>query len=167
MGEVVFMQEHKDVRVHAIFTHLPPGAHGFHIHTAGDLRGIGCKGACDHFHVGPPQNHGGPPGMIKQHERHTGDLGNIYGPPFGGSDPPKGGPQFEAQYLLKNLDIEDLWGRSVIVHEDPDDLGMGLFEDSITTGHSGKRIGCAIIGRVVHCAKSPSPRRARTFKNRR
>ena len=57
----------------ATFTQLE-GLHGFHIHKAGDLRGEGCKGACDHYHVGPPQVHGGPPGHGK---RHTGDLGNV------------------------------------------------------------------------------------------
>lgn len=35
----------------------------------------------------------------------------------------------------------------MIVHEDEDDLGKGPFEDSLVTGHSGKRMGCAIFGR--------------------
>jgi Cu-Zn family superoxide dismutase len=43
--------------------------------------------------------------------------------------------------------VEDLWGRSAIVHADEDDLGLGDHEDSGTTGHSGARIGCAIFGR--------------------
>jgi hypothetical protein len=50
-------------------------------------------------------------------------------------------------YVLKDLQISELYGRSIIVHEEPDDLGKGPFEDSHTTGHSGKRIACAIIGR--------------------
>jgi Cu-Zn family superoxide dismutase len=37
-------------------------------------------------------------------------------------------------------------GRSVVIHEDPDDLGMGGHADSLTTGHAGKRITCAVIG---------------------
>jgi Cu-Zn family superoxide dismutase len=40
----------------------------------------------------------------------------------------------------------------VIVHADEDDLGRGEAEDSKTTGHSGKRIACAIIGRTMECA---------------
>lgn len=55
-GEVVFSDAAGSVKVSAVFTELPPGQHGFHIHKAGDLRGEGCKGACDHFHVGPPQD---------------------------------------------------------------------------------------------------------------
>ena len=42
-------------------TKVPKGEHGFHIHRAGDLRGEGCKGACDHFHVGHPFRHGPAP----------------------------------------------------------------------------------------------------------
>ena len=35
----VLVKPHKDgVKVHAHFTKLPPGKHGFHIHKAGDLR---------------------------------------------------------------------------------------------------------------------------------
>jgi Cu/Zn superoxide dismutase len=46
---------------------------------------------------------------------------------------------------------EELWGRTLIVHADPDDLGQGEHEDSGTTGHSGARIGCAIFGRGADC----------------
>ena len=37
-------------------------------------------------------------------------------------------------------------GRSLIIHEDPDDLGMGGYNDSLTTGHAGARVTCAVIG---------------------
>ena len=135
IGEVLFSNTPKGCRVHATFTKLPPGEHGFHIHKAGDLRGDGCKGACDHYHIGAPQHHGGPPG---RGQRHTGDLGNISG-------------HFERSYYLSGVRVEDLWGRSVIVHADPDDYGKGGEEDSLTTGHSGARIACAIIGRLKPC----------------
>ena len=135
-GEVIFTQRGKDVTIKATFTELPAGKHGFHIHKAGDLRGEGCKLACDHFHDGPPCNHGGAPGKDSQ-ERHTGDLGNIS---------MRAAPY---TYTLKGLKVEDLWGRSIIVHADKDDLGLGEEEDSLTTGHSGKRIACAVIGRTA------------------
>jgi Cu-Zn family superoxide dismutase len=146
-GEVTFDDEAGGVRVKAKFTELS-GQHGFHIHKAGDLRGEGCKGACDHYHVGSPQAHGGPPGHSggppghsggppghgNKGERHTGDLGNVT----------KG----SYNYHLKGITVNDLLGRSIIIHADKDDLGLGGEADSLTTGHSGARIACAIIGRA-------------------
>ena len=132
-GEVIFTQRKGGIEIQATFTQLE-GLHGFHIHKAGDLRGEGCHGACDHYHVGPPQVHGGPPsGPFLKGQRHTGDLGNVS----------KGVYKF----VLKGCSVGDLYGRSVIVHADQDDYGLGGAADSLTTGHSGKRIACAIIGR--------------------
>lgn len=122
------------MRLRVRFSRLPRGAHGFHIHKAGDLRGEGCKGVCDHYHVGNPANHGGPPTQ-KNHHRHTGDLGNVRG------------PRYSRTYSIPGIVPEDLWGRSLIVHADEDDLGKGPHPDSKTTGHSGSRIACAIFGR--------------------
>ena len=132
-GEVVFTNTPKSLRIDATFTKLPLGDHGFHIHKAGDLRGEGCKGACDHYQKGEPQTHGGPPGTPGQ--RHTGDLGNI------------SMDNHTKTYYLRGVQIMDVLGRSVIVHADPDDLGKGGKEDSLKTGHAGARIACAIIGR--------------------
>jgi Cu-Zn family superoxide dismutase len=122
-------------------TDMPAGEHGFHIHTAGDLRGEGCKGACAHFHKGAPAKHGGAPGFLG--ERHTGDLGNI--------KLAAGGKPFRHTYHLPDVEPAELWGRSLIVHADPDDLGAGGHEDSAITGHSGGRIACAIFGRAKGC----------------
>jgi Cu-Zn family superoxide dismutase len=142
-GEVTFANGRDSVLIEASFTKLPAGEHGFHIHRAGDLRGEGCKMACDHFHVGEDQAHGGPPGF--KGERHTGDLGNI--------SLPSGFGNIIRSYSFKvrGIQCEDLWGRSMIVHADPDDYGLGDKEDSKTTGHSGKRIACAVIGRTAAC----------------
>lgn len=145
-GSVLFQETVAGCSAYASFSELPAGDHGFHIHRAGDLRGEGCKGACDHYHIGKPQVHGGPPGSGS---RHTGDLGNI------------AGPSWKKTYVLKSVRIADLYGRSVIVHADPDDLGKGPFEDSITTGHSGARIACAIIGRIAECDTHPTNTRTR------
>lgn len=132
-GDVLFSEKRGGIQIKAVFTKLPPGEHGFHIHKAGDLRGEGCKGACAHYDTSNSE-HGGAPDS--KGPRHTGDLGNIRG------------PQFSKTYFLPHLSVNELYGRSVIVHADPDDLGQGPHDDSKTTGHSGARIGCAIIGRV-------------------
>ena len=146
-GHAVATLEHGKTRLRATFTHLPEGKHGFHIHRAGDLRGEGCQGACEHFHVGPPQDHGSKPGSKGQ--RHTGDLGNIE---LCGKGPCK------YSYLIPDIKPEDLLGRALIIHEDEDDLGLGDFPDSKTTGHSGKRIGCALFGRAS-CSKPMKTRK--------
>lgn len=132
-GEVVVSDYRDGVKVKALFTKLPSGKHGFHIHKAGDLRGEGCHGLCEHYDIGKNE-HG-----ANSENGHTGDLGNIE---------LKGG-KFEKEYYIKGISVKDLWGRSVIVHQDEDDLGKGSHEDSKVTGHSGARIGCAIFGRAT------------------
>lgn len=110
-------------------------SHGFHIHEAGDLSDK-CMGACAHFN---PYNkkHGGPTSK----ERHVGDLGNI-------RFDARGVAKFRMEDSLVKLrgTKANVIGRSVVIHEDPDDLGMGNHSDSLTTGHAGKRITCAVIG---------------------
>ena len=136
-GDVVISNVKGGVRINAIFTRLPKGKHGFHIHKAGDLRGEGCQGACEHYDVGK-HTHGGAPSYKSKgatsKNRHTGDLGNIQG-------------KRRYRYTVNHTSVRELWGRSLIVHGDEDDLGKGGFSDSTTTGHSGARIACAIIGR--------------------
>lgn len=155
-GEIIcYQQTPKKVKISAKFTAIPPGLHGFHIHRAGDLRGEGCKLACDHFHKGPPSVHGGPPSSHKtKSQRHTGDLGNIF--------PEK----LHYTYILQGVSLVDLIGRSFIVHADPDDLGKGNQPDSKTTGHSGARIACAVIGRSEHCQDIPVSSTSYTRKRR-
>jgi Cu-Zn family superoxide dismutase len=135
-GTVVAKKCNKNLRITAIFTKLPAGKHGFHIHDAGDLRGEGCNGLCSHYDKGHNE-HGGAPSSNKN--RHTGDLGNIQ---------MHGKKTLKRTFTLSTVKVSDLWGRSIIVHEDEDDLGKGPHEDSKITGHSGKRIGCAIFGRA-------------------
>jgi len=145
-GEVVVSSKSNGVHLVATFTKLPPGPHGFHIHKAGDLRGEGCAGLCEHYDIG--QHHHGA-GPSSKEERHTGDLGNIE----------LKGKILRKSYDLKGVSVQDLWGRSIIVHEDEDDLGKGPFEDSVVTGHSGKRMACAIFGRGMCSPKYNTTRK--------
>jgi Cu-Zn family superoxide dismutase len=109
--------------------------HGIHIHEAGDLSEK-CMSACAHFNP-HNKNHGGPTSK----ERHLGDLGNI-------RFDTRGVAKFEMEDSLVKLrgTKYNVIGRSVVIHEDMDDLGMGDHNDSLTTGHAGKRITCAVIG---------------------
>lgn len=151
VGDVVFSQRKGGVFIEAVFTRLPPGLHGFHIHKAGDLRGEGCKGACDHWHRGAATQHGGPPGH--KGARHTGDLGNL--------EMKQGQDELRKTYFLKGVRVEELYGRSLIVHADEDDYGRGPHEDSKTTGHSGARIACAVIGRQKGCLSTTRKHKAK------
>jgi Cu-Zn family superoxide dismutase len=110
-------------------------SHGIHIHEAGDLSDK-CMGACGHFNPYNKQ-HGGPTSK----ERHVGDLGNI-------RFDARGVAKFRMEDSLVKLrgTKANVIGRSVVIHEDMDDLGMGNHNDSLTTGHAGKRITCAVIG---------------------
>lgn len=146
VGESVASDVPGGIEIVATFTKLPPGKHGFHIHNAGDLRGEGCAGACSHWHVGPLCDHG-----PDSKSGHTGDLGNVE---LTGSRRTK-----TYQYFLAGVKVADLWGRSLIVHADEDDLGLGGHNDSKTTGHSGARIACALWGRLKPCGTKRKTRK--------
>ncbi len=149
IGHAVASQKGTNIQLDVEFTRLPQGKHGFHIHTAGDLRGEGCAGACSHWHKGAAADHG------DYKKGHTGDLGNIELGPNG---------LFKKRYILSKCRIEELWGRTLIVHADADDLGLGDHEDSKTTGHSGARIGCAIFGRIAGCQSATRKSTSNTRK---
>ncbi len=109
--------------------------HAMHIHEAGDLRDK-CMGACAHFNP-YHKNHGG----IDSKERHVGDLGNIL------SDKNGNVVMILTDKLIKLHGTKcNIIGRSVVIHENEDDLGLGGHDDSLTTGHAGGRIACAVIG---------------------
>ena len=125
---------------------LPPGKHGFHIHQAGDLT-HDCASACAHFD--PYGNvHGGPNSKI----RHVGDLGNITANKNGVAKK----TFFDHKIKLKGRN--SIIGRSVVIHQDEDDLGLGgvdrfgnivdpdLRKESLITGNAGPRIACGVIG---------------------
>ena len=113
--------------------------HGFHIHEAGDLTDS-CTSTCAHYN---PFNtvHGGP----NSYNRHVGDLGNLQADINGNCE-------FNTTDRLVKLSGKySVIGRSIVIHEDGDDLGLGNHSDSLTTGHSGKRIVCGVIGYSKNC----------------
>jgi Cu-Zn family superoxide dismutase len=124
------------VIVHVLLSGLKKNSiHGFHIHEAGDLSD-NCMGACAHFNP-YNKNHGG----RDSKERHVGDLGNIKTDNNGNVD-----FQFSDKLIKLRGTKSNIIGRSIVIHEDEDDEGKGDFPDSLTTGHSGKRMVCAVIG---------------------
>jgi Cu-Zn family superoxide dismutase len=114
----------------------PNHSHGFHIHEAGDLSD-GCTSACAHYNP-HGASHGGP--ADTRRNRHVGDLGNLV-------TDSKGVARFSVRdKYVKLRGKYSVIGRSLVIHEDTDDLGTGEYPDSKTTGHSGKRLACAVIG---------------------
>ncbi|KAG8911580.1 Superoxide dismutase [Cu-Zn] [Tulasnella sp. 418] len=136
-GTIIFEQASPGdlVRVTGHIENLDPNAlRGFHIHALGDVSG-GCLSTGAHYNPFG-RIHGAP----EDNERHVGDLGNVKSDSNG----------------VATVNIEDdkislyqpysILGRAVVVHTGTDDLGVGNFDDSKTTGHAGGRAACGVIG---------------------
>ncbi len=136
-GTVKFMQTAgQQVQIKVNIKGLTVGKHGFHVHEYGNLTG-GCATAGAHYNPAGV-DHAGPVDSV----RHVGDLGNV----------PVTDATVETEYSivdrLVNIfgDLNNVVGRSVVIHQDEDDLGLGGQSDSKTTGHAGARVCCGVIG---------------------
>ena len=129
----------KDTIISINLSNVPPGKHGFHIHTSGDLRD-GCKSLCSHYNP-----HNKTHGDIKSKNRHIGDLGNIQPNKYGVVK------KILRDKLIKLRGKYSVIGRSIIIHSDEDDLGLGNNKESLKTGNAGKRIACGVIGYSRNC----------------
>lgn len=114
---------------------LKKGLHGFHVHEFGDMSDQ-CESMCAHFNP-YGKSHGGP----DDRHRHIGDLGNL----DVGADGCVKKRMTDSLIRLRGTKA-NIIGRGLIIHADEDDLGKGGQPDSLTTGHAGKRIACAVIG---------------------
>ena len=145
-GYVEFKETNRGLQIKILISGISPGKHGFHIHEYGDLM-EGCSSLCSHFN---PTNllHGG----RNSTERHLGDLGNIIADSKGNVN------MTIYEKFLKINGKFGIIGRSVVVHADEDDLGLGgldkngniidekINQESKNTGNAGKRIACGVIG---------------------
>jgi Cu/Zn superoxide dismutase len=83
---------------------------GLHIHECGDITD-GCNSACAHYN---PNNSSH--GSLNSNVRHYGDLGNAHVDNTG----------FSITHISDiPVDIKDIVGRSLVLHEAEDDLGLG------------------------------------------
>nr|ANS71030.1 superoxide dismutase [Lymantria dispar multiple nucleopolyhedrovirus] len=114
---------------------LPRGLHGFHVHEFGDTSN-GCTSAGEHFNP-TGQNHGAPNSRV----RHVGDLGNIEAKTSGALTPVR-----IRDPMMSLFGPFSVLGRSLVVHTHADDLGLTDHPLSKTTGNSGGRLACGIIG---------------------
>ena len=116
-------------RVHVHIENAPPGAHGLHIHEKGDCSDPKAMSAGGHFNPGGMQ-HAGPMDL----KRHAGDLGNIEIKSDG-----KGDLEISSDLLTVKPGPNSVVGRSVVFHENADDL------KTQPTGNAGGRLGCGVI----------------------
>lgn len=131
-GIINLIQKSNGISINIRVQGINPGLHGFHIHRCGNET-QGCESMCEHYNPTGKKH-----GNLNDIGAHRGDLGNILADRQGIVD---------QTIHAKLLTIDEILGRSMIVHADEDDLGLGGKSDSDTTGHSGKRILCGIIGR--------------------
>ncbi|ORZ07953.1 superoxide-dismutase [Lobosporangium transversale] len=135
-GTIHFTQENEAAPVHvqAELGGLPQGKHGFHVHEFGDNTN-GCLSAGAHFNP-HGQTHGAPDAAV----RHAGDLGNVTADANGKATLNITDSQ------IKLIGPHSIIGRTIVVHENEDDLGLGGHELSATTGNAGGRLACGVIG---------------------
>lgn len=125
-GWVRFTQTGQGVQISARIEGLTPNArHGFHIHEFGDATAADGTSAGGHYN---PAGH--PHGLPENPTRHAGDLGNLEADASGNA-------AYES--TSDNFSLDEIIGRGVIVHAQPDDGGQ-------PTGNAGGRIGLGVIG---------------------
>ena len=128
-----FPQPDGSVRVQGRVEGLAPNSeHGFHVHEKGDCSSGDGLSAGGHFN--PAQQAHGKFNDSKAH--HAGDLPSLDTDPQGVAT-----IDFVSKELKLDRSGNGILGRSLIVHNDPDDY------TTQPTGNSGARLACAVIER--------------------
>ena len=128
-GSVTFSEKEDRVLVIAKVSGLTPGNHGFHIHEKGDCSAPDAMSAGGHFNpMNKPHAHPSIP------DRHTGDMPMLVADASGNAT-------LTAELTLMRIGsgANDIVGKGVIVHKDPDDF------TTQPTGNSGGRVACGVI----------------------
>jgi len=107
-----------------------------HVHEFGDMRN-GCISLGGHWNPTKKQ-HGSL--LFNLNNHHHGDMINNI------ESDGKGEVDFMYVDPLLKLDGKNsIFGRSIVIHENKDDLGLGSNKESKITGNAGKRLTCGII----------------------
>ena len=130
-GKVHFVQHtHGMVKVSGQVSGLKPNAeHGFHIHETGDCSSVDGNSAGGHFN---PSNTAH--GKHGQGTQHAGDLPSLRANANGMAV-----VQYETAQISLGNGANNVAGRALIVHADPDDFSTQ------PTGNAGARLACAVI----------------------
>jgi Cu-Zn family superoxide dismutase len=129
-GVLTLVVEGKGVRITGkVHDLVPDSTHGFHIHENGDCSAPDASSAGEHFNP-TGSEHGNP--MDPTH--HAGDMINIVADNDGTA---------RVSAFVDNVTLgggtNDLTGKSVIVHAQPDDYATP------PAGNSGDRLACGVI----------------------
>ncbi|NWV01348.1 SODE dismutase, partial [Upupa epops] len=132
-GQVLFRQSYSYGRLEAIFyldgfpLENNQSGRAIHIHELGDLSN-GCDSTGGHYNP-----------FRVNHPRHPGDFGNFF---------PKEGKirKYKTNLFATMFGPYSMVGRSVVIHEQEDDMGKGNNKASLENGNAGKRLACCVIG---------------------
>lgn len=136
-GQIMFHQCSKEKGTLISFDLNGPkkSIHAIHIHEYGDLRN-GCKSLGSHWN---PTNKQHGSFLNNKTNHHHGDLiNNIHFDSYG---------RFKFEYYDPLVHVNKIYGRSIVIHDGIDDLGLGNNKESKLTGNAGGRLACAIIAR--------------------
>lgn len=141
-GKVKFIDASEGTLVQADIKGLPEykqgvadvpqiGPHGFHIHENGNCaigdRNNPFMAAGGHYN---PDN--------QPHGNHAGDLPVVF----------SNSGNAIMSFVTNRFRVEDVIGKTVIIHESPDDYRTQ------PSGDAGKRLACGVIMKVIESAKS-------------
>ena len=112
-------------------TAVPPGEHGFHVHTTGKCEPPDFKSAGPHFNPDQTKH-----GFMTPEGPHAGDLPNLHVPADG---------KLQVEVLEPNVTwsgeapLLDADGSALVIHAGADDYKTD------PAGNSGNRIACGVI----------------------
>ena len=134
IGMATFTEKANGVKLSLKASHLPPGEHGFHIHTVGKCDAPDFKSAGGHFNPQGKQH-----GMENPQGHHAGDLQNLTVDAQG---------KAKVKRLLTGVTLGEgenslfhEGGTALVIHAGPDDM------KSDPAGNAGPRIACGVITR--------------------
>jgi Cu-Zn family superoxide dismutase len=120
-------------------TNLPPNIkRALHIHEFGDIS-KGCESLGGHWN---PKNKQHGSIYIDINNSHAGDMLNNIKTDDNGNFIFK---YYDPRISIRGDISESIIGRSIVIHEGIDDLGLGNNKDSKITGNAGKRLYYSII----------------------
>jgi Cu-Zn family superoxide dismutase len=130
-GEVTFIEKNGIVTMEASIQNASEGNHAIHIHAIGDCSAPDGTSAGGHWN---PTNESH--GKWEVPPFHRGDIGNIV---IGADGEGTITRKTDLWCIGCNDDIKNIIGKSIIIHQGPDDF------TSQPAGAAGPRIGCGVI----------------------